>query len=121
MGVLSNQTFLLHNGSVNKETVPTLLSFPGSWIENLLGKMQSAAYILNLIINKIIFSTNNLKTSFIPMVEWLRGGTFQAFRTKKDAATAIKFLSILHTTNIIKWSRQYLTFRVPCTYSPVHI
>ena len=68
--------------------------------------MQSAAYIMNLINNKIVSSTNDINTSFIPMVSWLRAGTVQASRTKKYAATAIKFPSTLHTTNIIKRARR---------------
>ena len=66
------------------------------------GKTQSAAYIFNLINSKIFFATDDIKTSFILMVAWLRSGIFQASRINKNAATAIKFLSILHTTNRIK-------------------
>ena len=80
--------------------------------------MQSAAFILNLINNKIFSSTNNVNCSFIPMVEWLRAGTVQASRTNKYAATTIKLPSTLHTTKIIKWARRQLVFRVPGIHSP---
>ena len=83
--------------------------------------MQSEAYILNLINNKIVSSTNNVKTIFIPMVSWLKAGKVQARRTKKYAATAIIFPSTLHTTNIIKWARQQLVFMVPGIHSPAPI
>ena len=36
VGVLTNQTFLLHDGSINEDMVPTFFPFPGSWIENLM-------------------------------------------------------------------------------------
>ena len=87
----------------------------------LMEKVQSAAYILNLINNKIFSSTNDVNTSFIPMVSWLRAGTVQASETKKYAATAIKLLSTLHTTNIIKWARRKLAFSVPGIQSPAPI
>ena len=51
-------------------------------------------------------------------MSWLREGTVQASRTKKYAATAIILPSTLHTTNIIKWARQQLAFRVPGIHSP---
>ena len=102
-GVLTNQALILHHGSITEETVPTLFLFPGACIDNLMEKMQSAAYILNLINNKIVSSTNDANTSFIPMVSWLRAGTVQASRTKKYASTDIIFPSTLHTTNILKW------------------
>ena len=47
--VITNQTFLHHNGYLVEDTVPTLFPFPGAWIENLMDKSQTEAYILNLI------------------------------------------------------------------------
>ena len=82
IGMITNQTLMQHDSSVNKETVPTLFPFPGAWIENLMEKPESAAYILNLINNKILLATNDVNTNFIPMVKWLRAGTVQAIRTK---------------------------------------
>ena len=72
------------------------------------GKMQSAAYIMNLINNKIGSSNNDINNSFITMVSWLRAATVQASRNNKYVATDIKFPSTLHNTNIIKWARQQL-------------
>ena len=80
---------------------------------------QSAAYIINIINNKIAFSTNDVKTSFLTMLALLRASTVQAIRNKKHTATSIGFPSILHTTNSIKWARQQLSFRVPNIHSPV--
>ena len=84
-------------------------------------KLQSAAYILNLINDKIILANNDIITSFISMVTWISSGTVQTSRTKKHAATDIKCPSILNTPNIIKWARRQLAFRVPGIHSPVHI
>ena len=119
--ILTNQTLLIHDGYLTEEMVPTLFPLPGSWIEKLMETLQSAAHILNRISNKIVFATNDVKTSFPPMVARLRPGTVQANRTKKHSATSIKSSSILHTTNRIKWARQQLVFRVPCTQSPASI
>ena len=83
--------------------------------------MQSAAYILNLINNKTVSSTNDNNASFITMVSWLRVVTVQTSRTKKYAATAIISPSTLHTTNIIKWAMLKLAFMVPGIHSPVPI
>ena len=83
--------------------------------------MQSAAYILNLINNKIGSSNNDVNTSFISMVSWLRAGTFQANRKNKYAATVIILPSELHTNNITKWARQQLAIMVPGIHSPAPI
>ena len=85
------------DGSLGKETVITLFILPGEWIENLMEKTQSAAYIINLINNKIASDTNEVKTAFIPIMTWLRAATVQAKQTKKHAGTLIKFTSILNT------------------------
>ena len=87
--VLTNQTLMLHDGYITKETVPTFFPFPGSWKDNLMERPQSAAYILNVINNKIVAATNKVKTTFIQMMAWLRAGTVQASRSKKHASTAI--------------------------------
>ena len=55
------------------------------------------------------------------MVAWLRAGAVQASRNNKYAATAIIFPSALHNTNILKWARQKLAFRVPGIHYPVPI
>ena len=78
--VITKQTFLLHDSSVKEETVTTLFPFPGAWIEILMVYRQAAAYILNLIENKILLATNDAKTSFITMVTWLRAETVQSSR-----------------------------------------
>ena len=83
--------------------------------------MQSAAYIMNLINNKIGSSNNDINNSFITMVAWLRAGAVQASRNNKYAATVIILPSTLHTTNIIKRARRQLAFMVPGIHSPVHI
>ena len=114
----TNYTLLLHYGSLTKETVTTFFTFPGAGIENLMETLKLEDHILNIINNKTVFDTNDAKTSFFPMAVWLGAGTFQSSRPNTNSVTAIKFPSILHTINKIKWVIQQLTFRVPGIHSP---
>ena len=82
-GIITNNTLLLHDSYVNEETVSNLFPFLGAQIENLMEKLHSAAYILNLINNKILLATNEVKTIFIPMVKRSRAGLVQEITTKK--------------------------------------
>ena len=56
-GFLTYQTFLPPDGFWIKERVPTLLPLPGVWVEKLIEKLKPAAYMINLINNKIVFDT----------------------------------------------------------------
>ena len=119
--ILTNKTLLIHDGYLTEEMVPTLFPLPVSWIEKLMETLQLAAHILNRTNNKTVFATNDVNTSIPPMMARLRAVPVQANRTKKHSATSIKLPSIIHTTNRIKWARQQLMFRVPCTQYPVSI
>ena len=117
--VLTDQARIPHDGSLGKETVPTLFPFPETCIENLMERPQPEATTINIVHNKIELETNKVKTEFLTMMSWLRAKTAQASRIKKYAGAAVKSPPILQMPSRIKRKRWKLEFQVPGINSPM--